>query len=228
MSHLIADLTDKDCEAINRAVQQAESRTEAEIVPVVAAISGRYDRGEDLFGLLMGLLLMIVAWYLLPQSIPEPGTWEVGPAWWEAFLLSIAVVAGFLFGVHLASRFPVLAQLLSSSKDKAEEVMAAAQIAFVQEEIHHTQRRAGVLLYLSMTERIVAVIADKVAYEALGQSAINELCQSLTARLRSDSLTEALTAAVEELGQQLQQVLPNTAVQADERPNAVRVLRNAV
>ncbi len=63
---------------IAQAVAQAESATSAEIIPAVASASGRYDRGEDLVGLWLGLAAMIVVWTVLPES-PDAGSWGGWP-----------------------------------------------------------------------------------------------------------------------------------------------------
>ena len=90
----IAHITDDDRNAINTAVAAAESKTSAEIVPVVADSSGRYDRAEDLCGLWLGLILMIITWILLPEPIREPGSWGGPSLLCYPFALTAAVVFG--------------------------------------------------------------------------------------------------------------------------------------
>lgn len=55
---------------INDAIIEAESRTSAEILCVVATDSGRYDRAEDMAGLLGGVLAMSAAWVLFQRVDP--------------------------------------------------------------------------------------------------------------------------------------------------------------
>src|SRR5437870_5916552 len=91
--------SDGDREAVNRAVGEAESRTSAEIVPVVAASSGRYDRPEDIVGLWTGLILLAIVWLVLPeQSTSESGSWSSIPAGLHLLALIGAVVVGFVLG----------------------------------------------------------------------------------------------------------------------------------
>ena len=56
---------------IEAAIGEAEQKTAGEIVPVVATASGRYDRGEDLFGL-VALCLVAV---LVRHTTFEPIAW---------------------------------------------------------------------------------------------------------------------------------------------------------
>ena len=50
---------DQERKRVDDAVAQAEKRTSAEIVPVVATSSGRYDRAEDIVGLFVGLIVVV-------------------------------------------------------------------------------------------------------------------------------------------------------------------------
>ncbi len=43
---------------IANAVEDAERQTSGEIVPAVTGVSGRYDRAEDLFGMVLALVLI--------------------------------------------------------------------------------------------------------------------------------------------------------------------------
>ena len=58
---------------VEQAIAAAELHTGAEFVVAVAARSGRYDRAEDLFGLVFGLLGVTAAWLLFQGVMPNPG-----------------------------------------------------------------------------------------------------------------------------------------------------------
>ena len=47
----------------------------------------------------------------------------------------------------------------------------------------------GLLLYVSLYERLPVVIADDAVTEKLGQDAVNEVCSELTGKLRSEDMT---------------------------------------
>ena len=74
--------TDSDRERVNNSVRAAEARTSAEIVPVVATASGRYDRAEDLIGLWLGVLFMVVTavFWRSPAVSMESGSWDSDPS----------------------------------------------------------------------------------------------------------------------------------------------------
>ena len=99
--------SDDERQVIGAAVAEAERGTAGEIVPVVATVSGRYDRAEDLFGLLLGLVSLAAAWLLFQGTTQIP--WVDGQAPTLGLLAVVLIVlCGFVAGAALATRFPLL------------------------------------------------------------------------------------------------------------------------
>ena len=89
--------TDEEKKEIADAVLEAETLTSAEIVPVAATCSGRYDRAEDIIGVFSGIIVMIVVWTITPN--PDTGTsgsWSDAPV---ALFLAISVIVGFIMSL---------------------------------------------------------------------------------------------------------------------------------
>lgn len=203
---------------IAEAVAAAEAKTSAEIVPVVATQSGRYDRAEDAFGLLLGLGLFVGLWLALQG--PRDTDWGTGYMieWWHALLV---IPAGFALGVMLASRIGALAMLFTPAAEAAHEVQRAARQAFYDQRVHHTAGSSGLLIYVSLLEHRAVVLADEIVTGKLGQAALDEICQTLTAALRKQPVPEALAAAIAQAGEKLAAALPR---QADDKNELADVL----
>ena len=78
MANLHRRISDEDHTAISQAITAAEWRSGCEIVPVLASSSGRYDRGEDIFGLIFAL----TSWSLLDVGFGRgdaTGLWTGAP-----------------------------------------------------------------------------------------------------------------------------------------------------
>jgi putative membrane protein len=211
--------TEEQKTQIERAVAAAEAKTAAEIVPVIASSSGRYDRAEDLVGLWCGMILMMVAWYVYPTEIAPPGSW--GFAWntYQILVLLAAVVVGFVGGAIAGSKIWTLRQLFTPRNHMREEVYERAHQAFFDTRVHETAGQTGILLYISLYERMAAVIADNTVHEKLGQTALDDLCASLTAGLAKGDPTAALCAAIENAGKRLAAILPPAANDTNEISN---------
>jgi putative membrane protein len=206
---------------IARAAAEAEGRTAAEIVCALATESGRYDRAESLVGLAGSLLALGVAHVVAAPPSSEPGTWT------EAHLSlgwqSLAVVAGFTLASVLASYVHALRGLFTSSREMEEETLRAAGHVFVAERLASTRSRGGVLVYVSLFERRVVVLADKGVMEAVGEPFVRELRDLAVARLRAGRRKETFTDALRLAAERLAPVLPVAAGRADELPTQLRV-----
>ncbi|MGE5610282.1 MAG: TPM domain-containing protein [Bacillota bacterium] len=209
---------------IAQAVGQAESRTSAEIVPVVATASGRYDRAEDIVGLWVGLIAMSLVWLLLPKNPLETGNWGQRSLPMDWGMLIGTMVLGFIVGTALGSHVGWLRRLFTPIRQMREEVAERARQVFFDARVHHTTSRTGLLIYLSLYERTAVLLADQMILEKLGQPALDELCARLVTGLRSGKALEPLCDTIEEAGSKLAQVLPIAADDRNEIGNALVVI----
>lgn len=212
---------DEQRERINMAVAKAESKTSAEIVPIVATASGRYDRPEDICGLWLGVVGLVVAWLALPEAATESGNWGAFPVWLKILCVAAAVVLGFIIGAVVASRVGWLRRLFTPRSQMREEVDATARQGFFDSRIHRTAGATGLLIYVSLYERMAAIIADQAIIDGLGQPALDELCRQLTNRLHTIGPTEALCETCLAAGERLATVLPRAQDDVNELPDAL-------
>lgn len=212
-------------ERINEAVTQAEKHTRGEIVPVVATASGRYDRPEDLGGFLLALLLLTVSWLLFQGAVPVAGDWAYG--FWLTLRLRwvlLILVGGFIIGVTITSRVSWLRQLLATNREMRAEVERAAWEAFSRLRVGRTAGGTGILLYLSLFERMVCVVGDEPVAQKLDQKAWDEVRDSLVAGIRSKRHAEALCQAIARCGELLSKHFPLQPGDVNELTNELRVL----
>ncbi|MCA9792714.1 MAG: hypothetical protein KC910_12995, partial [Candidatus Eremiobacteraeota bacterium] len=201
-----------------------EKKTQAEFLCVVTSQSGRYDRAESIVGLAFG-----VAGMLLSQSIgsillaPGPGSWitpgTVGSGW-----LLVGLVVGFVVGNTVATFWPRLARPLVPAREIAQEVERSAAYVFSLHKVSHTARGVGVLLYLSLLERRVVVLADRAAFEVLGQAGVDSLRDLAIEKLKAGERVETLTATVGRAAEMLAERFPCPDDDVDELPNHLVVI----
>lgn len=212
-----------DVQRINEAVAAAESKTAAEIVPVVVASSGRYDRPEDMVGLWFAAGALALAWWLLPEHA-RSGDWGSMPPWAYLLVLIASVVVGFVVGAAVGARVDGLRHLFTPAQQMRDEVLSRSRQVFFDSRVHHTVGRTGVLIYVSLFERMAAVLADDAVIEKLGQAALDELRDRLTASLGTQPLADALCGTLAIAGERLAAVLPRAAGDVNELPDALVVL----
>ncbi|MCL4215783.1 MAG: hypothetical protein KJ052_02075 [Candidatus Hydrogenedentes bacterium] len=216
--------SEDDRQAITAAVAEAESKTSAEIVPVAAAASGRYDRAEDIAGLVLGLVAMSLVWAAF-QGFDEPPDW--GFAWtsFELPAMILAAVLGFIAGTVATASCGPLRRLFVSRQEMEDEVEARARALFYDERIHHTAGRTGVLIYISLFERMATIVADDAVMKAIGKDAVDEMCAALTGNLRIDiGLAQAMCDAIKDAGYRLEPALPRAQDDVNELEDALVII----
>ena len=201
--------------AVEQAIEQAERRTCAEIVCAVATESGRYDRAEAFGGLVGALAALSVAHGLHSLLVDGTGRWDTtaGPALaWQ----SLAVVVGFVVGNMLLSFVHPLRRLVTSEREMGDEVARAASHVFALRGLRRTRDRGGMLIYVSLFERRVVVLAGDRIMRALGQPFVDSVRDCAASALRSGERSATFVRAVEESIARLEPVLPAQTDNTDE------------
>jgi putative membrane protein len=208
---------------IEETIRLAEEKTSAEIVTAVATASGRYDRSEDIVGLWVAVLAVVAVWFVYPQPAETPD-WGLSIASFRLPALIAAMIVGFVAGAALATYLPVLGRPFTPRRQMIDEVDQRARQVFFDARIHHTVGGSGLLIYLSLYERLAVLLADQAVVAALPQDVLDGLCRNLTQGLHDGRGADAVCAVVQEAADRLAQVLPRAADDVDELANHVVVI----
>jgi putative membrane protein len=212
-------------EQLERAIAAAEQKTSAEIVVVIATRSGRYDRAEDTFGVLLALLAVSLAWVFYQDLRPASGDWAMGT---ELHLGLIPVLVLFVFwwlvGLGLATRFPVLARPFVSRAHIEAEVRRRGFEAFHLFRVTNTRERTGVLVFVSLLEHVAWVSGDDAVNAAVPEGTWQRATGAIGAASRRGELAKGLEEAVGLVGEAVASKFPRSAGDTDELPNAVHFL----
>ena len=201
--------SEADRKAIAQTIEKAEQSTSGEIVPVVAAASGRYDSAEDIFGLCLALVALTTAWLVFQDIRVVDGAWTVGSRLSLGLLpLVIIIIAGFALGAAAATRFPALKLLFIPKKEIDLEVERAAAHAFRQFRLGRTHNGTGILIYVSLLERRVRVEGGGAIADKLSHQDWKEVCAAVVDGLKVGRPTEGLMHAIEAAGRLLAQHFP--------------------
>jgi len=190
-------LTTEESKRISAAVAAAEANTGGEIVTAIIPESDSYAARELLFGIVMGF----VAYFLLILFYDPFSSLVDRLFWGDASLLMPLSMAGVtLFTGSLAyalAQIPMLDRLINGKKNMQEAVHRRALRHFVESAAYDTIDRTGVLLFVSVLERRVELIADKGINDKVDpgawQSIVNDLTQGIRDKRTADSLERAVT-----------------------------------
>ncbi|MFZ2633965.1 MAG: TPM domain-containing protein [Desulfosalsimonadaceae bacterium] len=201
--------TQDEINAIEAAVTQVEKMTSAEVVPVVATASGRYDRAEDIFAFLLSLLVLGCAWGGFQGIHPSAAEWSGNPAFRLNLPLVLTIlVATFFTGIILASRFPMLRLPLIAKREMQEEVERRARETFQRLRIHGTQNAAGILIYVSLFEHMVHVVGDDTINAKLSQTDWEALTEIIISGFKSGKPMEGMRNGILRCGELLARHFP--------------------
>lgn len=215
-------LSDDDRRRVELAIAEAESKTSAEIVCALATESGRYDRAESIVGLFCALAALSLAHAIPIVAAERAGGWAVGGLHlgWQ----SLAVVAGFLVGSVLAGCVHGLRRLLVREGEMECEAQRAASHVFALATVGATAQRTGLLVYVSLFERRVVILADEAARRALGDETIAGLRDLAVSCLKAGRFADAFVETVERAAPRLAEHLPaSRTVEENELSDRLRV-----
>lgn len=217
--------SETDRKTISAAIADAERRTSGEIVPVVATASGRYDRAEDLFGLLVALAALVMAWLAFQGVHAHQDPWGVRQSVSLGLLpVVVIVLLGFSLGAVLASFCPALRLPFIGTAEMKDEVERAAQSAFRRFRIRGTAGGTGVLIYVSLYEHRVRVLGDETVDGKLSPADWNDVCSLVTDGLRSGRPADGLAAAIRRCGALLEAHFPVAADDRNELGNTLHLV----
>ena len=138
----MALLTQEQKRQVEEAVTRAEQRTDAEIVTVLAPRADDYSYIPLLWASLIALVVPALVHFLDSDM--------------TIYTLLMLQWATFVF-LSLIFRIPVLTTFLIPARVRHWRASNLARRQFLEQKLHHTQDRTGVLIFVSEAERYVEI-----------------------------------------------------------------------
>ena len=179
-----------EAEAVRAAVAHAESASGAEIVPVLVE-AVEFHEVAIWKGALIGALAGALA-----------GAAEVAlhAAWAPPGLrLLLPVAMGAVAGGALAW-LPAVRRALVGRERLDERVAVAAREAFLAHEVFATRDRTGLLIFVALLERSVAIVADSGVHASVPPSEWEALARRVAREMKAGPPGRALQVAVDWAG----------------------------
>jgi putative membrane protein len=198
---------DAACDNLAQCVKEIEASTDAELVIIVRARSGSYVHADYLVGFTVSFIILL---FVLFSPI------EFHPIW-----IPIDVALAFAASALISSRSHFLRRLFSTKKYRSKVTRTAAAAMFYEAGIANTNAEMGVLLYLSLLERKLELIADRgVLKKVPAQDWNRELAELHLIGRAPDPKT--FVAAIRDFGVLLTSHVPATGENPNELPDLPR------
>jgi putative membrane protein len=187
-------------DAITEAIRDLERCSCAEVVVEVRARSGSYAHADARFASLVAFLALLVLLF---------SPWAFAPIW-------VAVDVAIVWIAALFVRSDNARRLMATRKEREAQVRNAAAAAFHDRGVANTSGETGVLVYLSVMERRLELLADRGILESVPSLEWNRLTDEARKR---NATPETLADVVRALTPLLEKHLPLREGDVDELCN---------
>jgi putative membrane protein len=193
-------LTPAEQEAITQAVHAAESLTSGEIVPLITSSSYHYPMAAVTGGILLAFPLS-----LLLISPLAGFFWLDSQNMWLFLTLFLPL---YLTCRQVVKRISPLKRFFIPKSQIDEEVREAAMTAFFVEKLYKTKDENGILLFISVFERKVWIIADGGINAKIDQNRWQDLVDLITNGIKEGKQGQAICEAIRQAGDILKEHFP--------------------
>lgn len=206
-------LSENDLNEIEKAVARAESGTSGEIIPILV------KRSTGVAHVFYLLLLIFLSFYLFSEILilknkaafdawlyTSFGTSFLSYSFEFIYALLFFVVSIFI-SVFL-SRNLTVQRCLTSETDLSFQSEERAQIEFYQSQANKTEKRTGIIIFLSFMERKCIVLADESIANKLPPETWDQIVAQVIRGAQSGQIAQGLVQAIHSCGAILSQHFP--------------------
>lgn len=178
-------LSQNEAKKIEEIIAKCEMETDAEFVPVIVKQSDLYPAAHFRLALFLGLLIPIGLYYL-PWTFYDPI--------WYLYAQVPALIAGYFLAYNKK-----LKRFFSTRFELTEEVRQRAQEYFLTNGLTSTTKRSAVLIFISLLEKRIEIIADMNVIKALSTGEQKTLFKEKIKIFQKSVKDKSLDLALEEL-----------------------------
>ncbi|HNW81701.1 MAG TPA: TPM domain-containing protein [bacterium] len=206
-------LSESEKNSVLNAVSQLEKNTTGELVPMIVSTSGSYGEYSIIGSLALAMPLAVINAYLIN--------------WWyydqidTLLFFFIFFIPLFVLFFLILNDMPCLKRLFVPKDVMEEEVRETAAYAFLSHGLHNTKNASGVLLYISIFERRVWILADRGINSKLPEGTWDSIVADLTKGLKQKKNGEGIVTAINRIGEQLISNFPADGDSTNELPDLI-------
>jgi putative membrane protein len=190
---------------IAEAIKAAEQKSAGEIFCVVAHASSGYRLAPIAWAALIALATPVPLVYF--TSLP-------------AGLIYLLQLLAFIVSAAVLS-LPAIRFRIVPRRAMRERAHVEAMRQFLAHGLHLTERRTGVLIFVSVAERHAEIVADAMINAKVAPGVWRDAVDAAVEAIRDRRIADGLIAAVERCGAVLAEHFPPDAFDRDELPNKV-------
>ena len=200
----MAFLTDDDRSRIEAAIAKAEARSSGELVAVVARAASSYRTVAILWPALLTLIMPAILLTVRPATTA-----------WHLYLAQTILFVGLGAVVHV----PAVRLALVPRTVKRHAARKLARLQFIEQGLHLTTGRTGVLIFVSIAEHHVEILADAGIDQVVAPGTWDRAVATFVGQVRAGNVATGFLTIIEQIGDRLAQHFPRAENDVNERPN---------
>ncbi|MFA0809972.1 TPM domain-containing protein [Microbulbifer epialgicus] len=193
---------------VAEAIKKVESHTDAEIMAIVAREADNYLYISTLWAAFLAILFSP-----LLQFLP----------WWISFQQAFVLQWLIFIALAIFFRWRPLTMKLVPKKIKYWRASNLARRQFLEQELHTTKDRLGLLIFVCEAEHYVEILADRGLAQHITNDNWQIIIESFIREIKKGKAGEALLMCIAQCGELLKEVAPTTSVK-NELPNHLILL----
>lgn len=203
-------LSQSQIDQISEIVAEAEKKTVGEIVPVIVSKSSAVGHVKWILTAFMTVVFIILENFYLHNHWDAKSTWA--PPF--AFLLF------YFVSIYLA-KIAWFQRVLTPNEDEIAQVHARAELEFYRSQVKKTSRGTGILIFVSVMERRVVVLADEGIAVHYPPETWDEVVKMMVSEFKQGQVFSGFEKAIRRCGEILNSKLPATHHDSNELANAL-------
>jgi len=212
----MAFLTTAEKDALAAKITHAESRTNAEIVTVIAQASDGYRYIPTLWAALVALSIpgLYYAWlsfgtggWVAPETLVHN----------EGWLYPIQVLV--FLGLGMIFQIPKARLWMIPKSVKHHRAARHAREQFFIQKLHETRGRTGILIFVSVAEHYVEIIVDTGIARVVDNQIWNTTVKEFIQHVRKGNIAEGFESTIEHCKEVAWEHFPAPEGRPDELPN---------
>ena len=201
-------ITEADRNRISAAIEVAERETSGEIVCVITGESDSYLYAPYMWAALAAL---VVPWPFIFLT------------WWPVQWIYGLQLLVFLLLLAVLMPRGVRTMLIPKSLQRTRAHRRAVE-QFLVQNLHTTDGRTGVLIFISVAERYAEILADHGIHTKVQPAIWQEIVDRLTGKIGQDRTADGFVDAISAVGKLLAAHFPPGTADPDELPNHLIVI----
>lgn len=205
----MAFLNETDLQRIEEAVQRVEQTTKGELVTVIARQSDAYDAFPYLWAALFTLAGSAIAFLVFPGIETK------------------TLIAGQLGAFVLLLLFLSLSKIRTTLVPKSIKNLRASRVAreqFFTQSVFDTADRSGVLIFVSVAEHYVEIIADKGVSQHIDNAQWQKVIDQFVGDVKAGRTADGFITAIDACGDLMAAPYPADGDNPNQLPNRLIVL----